>query len=156
GMGKVPDGFDTGLYQTVSNFGGLRFRDRKRRNLHIIFYNKGFQILHAPDLNSTHHESDEPGVNIEHPLYDKTALFKISVIGNSLSQISCSDDNNIMLPVNAQYLCDLCIKILYIIAIALLPESAEIIQILPDLRCRDLHPDAQFIRRNPLYAKIGR
>ena len=54
-----------------------------------------------------------------------------------------------MLPVDAQDPGDLRIKILYIISISLLPEAAEIIEILADLGGGDLHPGTQLIGRDP-------
>ena len=56
-----------------------------------------------------------------------------------LSEISCSDDNKVMIFIQAEYLSDLCIKILNIIPVSLLSESSEIIQILTYLGCGDVH-----------------
>ena len=48
-------------------------------------------------------------------------------------QVSGADDNHIVYSVQSEYFSDFFVKIAYIISISLLPEAAEIIQILTDL-----------------------
>ena len=66
-------------------------------------------------------------IYIEQTFQNKAAPLKRSLICERLSQISRSDNNKIMRFIKSQYLADLCIKILHIISIPLLSESAEIV-----------------------------
>lgn len=66
-------------------------------------------------------------------------LLKIHIIGKCLSQITGTQDDHRMNGIQSQDLTDLCIKIVYIIAIPLLPKTAKIIKILTDLRSCGMH-----------------
>ena len=48
-------------------------------------------------------------------------------------------DNQVIFAIQSENLSNLCVKIFYVIAIPLLPEATEVIQILSDLRCCYLH-----------------
>ena len=67
---------------------------------------------------------------------------KLAIAQQRLPQMTGTDDDHIMLRIQPKYLSDLFIKILHIVAIALLTEASEIIQILTDLRCCHVHPAA--------------
>ena len=68
--------------------------------------------------------------------------------------MSDTDNDNIVYAVQSENFGDLLSKILHIITVALLPETAEIIQILPDLRGGHLHLLTEFTGRNPLNAGL--
>ena len=151
-MGEIPDCLDSCCYQTIRNLGSLCLWYGKSRDLDLILFYKAFQIVHGPDFNPADHQTDQLGIDIKHPFDHKTSPFKICIIGDCLSQISGSDDDQIVLLVDSQNLCNFRVQIFYIIAIALLSEAAEIIQILADLRSCNLHAVAQFIGRDTLHS----
>ena len=51
-----------------------------------------------------------------------------------------SDDDHLVLLIDVQDLRDLIVKIPDVVAVALLTEAAEVIEVLTDLRRRELHP----------------
>ena len=56
--------------------------------------------------------------------------------------------------VKSQNLADFLIQICGIVAVPLLTETTEIIEILPDLGSRHFHDTAEFLRRDPLFSGI--
>ena len=100
-MGKIPDGLDPCPDQTVCDLRRFGLGDRKGRDLHLVVHNELLQIVNAADLHSAHHQADEPRVDVEHSLDHEAAFFKVGIIGNGLAQVSGSDDDQVMLPVDA-------------------------------------------------------
>ena len=149
---KIPDSLNTGFDQTVSDLRSLCLWNGKCCDLDIIFFDESFQIIHRTDLNAADHQSDQLWIDIKHSSDNKSSPLKIRIIGNGLSQITCTNDDHIVLTVNSKDLCDLWIKIFYVISVALLAKATKIVKVLTDLRRRYLHSAAQFIRRNTLYS----
>ena len=112
------------------------------------------QFIHHPYPDPPDRYALKPGIYIKQTLQDKSAFLKRRVIRKRLSQISCSDYDKVMGFVQSEDLADLRVQMLYIISVSLLSESSEIVQILPDLRCRHMHLLAQVAGRDPLYACI--
>jgi hypothetical protein len=75
----------------------------------------------------------QKGIDIKCPLERESAVLEIHVIDKGLSEITGPDQNHIVLLVEAQDLSDLLIQITCIVSVSLLPESAKIVKILPDL-----------------------
>ena len=132
-MGKVPDSFNAGLYQTVCDLRRLCLWNGQGCDLNFVLLDKKLQIIHRPDLNSADHKTNELWIDIKHTLDNKSTSLKIRIVGNSLAQVSGTDNNQVVLLVNSQNLCYLSIQVLYIISVSLLSESSEIIKILADL-----------------------
>ena len=126
-MGKVPDSFNSRIDQSVSQLRSFCFRNGQCCHLNIIIFDKLLQIIHSADLNSAYHKPDQSRVNVKHAFDHKTALFKICIICNGLSQVSGTNDDQVMLTVNSKDLANFCVQVFYVIAIALLTESSEII-----------------------------
>ena len=57
------------------------------------------------------------------------------MICQRLPQIACSDDDHLVLLIQSQDRAYLIIKAIHTVAVSLLAESSEIIEILPYLRC---------------------
>ena len=100
-MGKVPDRLDSGLYQALCDLRSLGLRDREGCDLHLVIDNKLFKVIDPADFHTTDHETDQPRIGIEHSLDHKSALLKICVIGDGLSKVSGSDDNEVVLSVDS-------------------------------------------------------
>ena len=106
-MSKVPDGFDSGFDKTICDLRRLRLRNRKSCNLHLVILNELFQVLNSSNLHPADHQAHQARIHIEHSLDYKAPAFKVCVICNGLSQVSRTDDNQVMLPVypkNPRYL----------------------------------------------------
>ena len=126
-MGKIPDCLDSGIHQTVCDLRSFGLWNGKRRHLNIIVLDELLQVVNAPDFNTADYQADESRIDIKHSFDDKTALFKIRVIRNGLSQVSGTNDDQVMLTVNSEDLANFCVQVFYVLAIALLTESSEII-----------------------------
>ena len=144
-MCKIPDSLNPRLYQPLCNLRRLCLRDRQRSHLNIVILDKLLQIIYPANLDSPDNKTDQSGIDIKHTFNDKSALFKISIIGNRLPKISCTNNNHMMLSVNSQNFSNFRIKIFNIIAVALLTKSSKIIQILANLRCSYFHSNTQLI-----------
>ena len=69
----------------------------------------------------------------------KAAFLKIGMICKGMTQVARADNNGFVSARKPQNLSDFVIEILNLIAVALLSEAAEAVQILPDLRRRNTH-----------------
>ena len=106
-MGEIPDCLNSGAHKTVRNLRRLGLRYRQSCNLNVVIPHKLLQIIDTSDLNPSNDEPDKTGINIEHSLDQKAPLLKIRIIGNCLSQITRTDNYNIMLSVDSEDLSDL-------------------------------------------------
>ena len=70
-------------------------------------------------------------------------LGKVEVLQQRMTQMAGTDDDQLVVVVDAQNMADLCAKLRHIIAVSLLPELAEATQILPDLRGGHAHTLAE-------------
>jgi hypothetical protein len=67
-------------------------------------------------------------------------------MGQRLPHVACADDYAVELLVNPQYFRYFFKKSFYIVSVALLPESAEAVEILSYLGCCYAHPFAELLR----------
>ena len=70
---------------------------------------------------------------IKDPGENKAAPFKIHIIGKRLSEVACPYNNQVVGFVQPQNPADFLIQIFDVVAVALLPESAKVVEILSDL-----------------------
>ena len=149
-MGEIPYCLDRSFRQHLRDLNGRSFRNRKHRDINIILSDKSRHLFHGKDRHIRDFRAVQRGIDIKCSLERKSPVLEIHVIDQGLSQIAGADQNHIMLLVQPQYLADLFVQIAGIVSVSLLPETAEIIEILPDLRGSDVHDPAQLLRRNPL------
>ena len=81
-------------------------------------------------------------------------LGKVEVLQQRMTQMAGTDDDQLVVVVDAQNMADLCAKLRHIIAVSLLPELAEAAQILPDLRSGDVHLIAQRVGGDAHHALV--
>ncbi len=117
-------------------------------DLHIL--DKLLHLLHRPHRDTVDLRAANLRVDIEDSPEDKPSALKVPVIDKRLPEMPRPDDDQVVLLVKPQYPADLLIKILHIVAISLLAETAEIVQILSDLGRCHLHDIAQFLGGNSL------
>ena len=72
----------------------------------------------------------------------------ISIIRNRLSQVADPYDDHFIFLVKTQYRADFIIQTVYIISVSLLPEPAEVIQVLSDLGSSISDKSRELIGRN--------
>lgn len=124
---------------------------RQRCDLYIMSFQKLGKLIHHPYFIAPDGDSLEHRIYIKNPYNLKPSFFKLYIICQGLSQISGTDNDHMMRLVKPQDFSDLRIQIWNIIAISLLSETAEIIQILAYLGSGHSHFLAEFIRRDPLH-----
>ena len=78
----------------------------------------------------------------------KILFILIDIAGHRLPQSAVADDNELIFLVQSQDIADFLIQIVDAVTIALLSETAKIIQILSDLRSRISDQIAQILGRN--------
>ena len=138
-MCKIPDCLDPVLHQDICHFLGFILGKCQNRDLHVILSQEKRKLTEHLDLKSTDCDALKHRIYVKDTNQPEPALLKIHIIGKCLSQITGTQDDHRMNGIQSQDLTDLCIKIVYIIAIPLLPKTAEIIKILTDLRSCGMH-----------------
>ena len=58
---------------------------------------------------------------------------------NCSAEIAATEENGFEAVLNTENCADFILKLFHIVAVALLPESAEAVKILPNLRCGQAH-----------------
>ena len=145
---KIPECPDPIGNKLCSNLRRILPRDRQRGNIHSVVAYKIGQLLHGPDLEPPHLLPQLPRINVKNAAYQKSPSLKIRVICQRLTEIPGSDNDDSVFLIQSQNSSDLRIQVLHIITVALLPEAAEMIQILAYLRCRYIHFFTQLLGRN--------
>ena len=138
-MCKIPDCLDPVLHQNICHFLGLILRKSENCDLYVIFSQEEWKFAEHLDLKSTDCDALKHRIYVKDTNQPEPALLKIHIIGKCLSQITGTQNDHRMNGIQSQDLTNLCIKIMYIIAIPLLPKTAEIIKILTDLRSCGMH-----------------
>ena len=138
-MGKIPYPFDTVINELLSYFGRTGLGYGKHSYINIVFLHEVLYILHGPDCYTPDLFAEYLTVTVKYTFNDETSLFEIHIVRKSLSKISRTYKDKIMLLVKAQYSSYLIVKVLHIISLPLLAETSEIVKVLPDLGCRHLH-----------------
>ena len=148
-IGKVPNGPDPVLHEDLCDFFGIFLRKGQRRDLHIVGTQEGGQIVHMSDLQFADLCANQFFTYIEQTDDLETAAIEVLVIRNGLSQMTGTDDDHPMFLIQSKDLADLIAKEPDIVAIALLSESTEMIQVLSDLGCGHPHQFTQLSGRDP-------
>ena len=138
-MCKIPDCLDPVLHQNICHFLGLILRKSENCDLYVIFSQEEWKFAEHLDLKSANRNAFQHRIYVKDSYQLKSPFLKIHIIGKCLSKITGTQDDHRVGDIQSQDLTDLCIKIMYIIAIPLLPETAEIIKILTDLRSCGMH-----------------
>ena len=149
---EIPDRPDAAGRHPIRNLRRRAFGNRQHRNPHIMLARK---ILQLPNIHHWHVIyllPDNIRIIVKYTDGNKSPLLEIGKLRQRLADISSSNYNHILNLIQTQNLADLFIEIFYIVTISLLAKSAEIIQILTNLRSCHMHPSAELIRRNPLHS----
>ena len=132
-MRKIPDRLHAvGCHQLRHGF-RLVSGQRQSCDLHIIFFQIPRKLTHHTDRNIPHHGPVKFRVHIKNSNHLKSPAGKFRIICQCLSQVTCAENDHIVGTVQSQNLSNFRMQMLYVVAVALLAEAAEIVQILPDL-----------------------
>ena len=130
---EVPDALDARIADSVRNYLGFFGRNGDYRYIYVLALDEtrkiaaghNLRILEFHILNNLSHIEDACDVEI--------ALVVGDVAGHSLAKSAVSDDNNLILLIQSQNGSDLIIEQVDTVAVALLAETAEVVQVLTDL-----------------------
>lgn len=102
-------------------------------NGNVIFLQERLQNTHGHDLDVADLRTNQLRIAVKDSLYHKTSGLEIRIACQRASKVAAADNDHVVNLVQTKNLADLGSQIFYIITIALLSETAEIVQILPDL-----------------------
>ena len=83
--------------------------------------------------NPTDGHSDHVRINVEQSFHIETLPLKIAVSRKGTSNIAGADHDEVVFLVKTQDLADLIAQVADVVSVALLPETAKIVQVLSDL-----------------------
>ena len=106
------------------------------------------QISQRQDADSGEHVARLPRSGIKHGDDIHTAFFKHGQVYQRAPEIPRTDDNGIEALPDREYLADLGKQVTDIVSVALLPEAAKAVEILPYLRCGHVHQGGQLAGRD--------
>ena len=124
-MSKVPYCLDACLNKSVGHWNCLLLGDCENRDIDIVLLDKILDLFYRTYLNIAYHLALKSRVTVKCTLENKSSCWKIGITRQSCTKITRSYNDELVLLVNAKYLTDLIIQILYIIAISLLSKSTE-------------------------------
>src|SRR5699024_1577137 len=111
------------------------------------------EIVQCPNIANhltAERSADFVRVAVKYSDQPESLGFKGKVRGNGLSQISRADENTSIPIGDSENIPDFIAQLLYNIAVSLLPETAETVQILTDLGGSEAHFFRKFLGRNPV------
>lgn len=144
-MAEVPVVLDACV---VENFGDRlhrAFRHAEDRNRWLQCLAELFQMLDVADDNIAYLLPDQRFVAVENTDQLEAARFERHMCCNSASQIARADQDRFITAAQAEDVFDFVVELLYAVPVALLPEAAEAVEILPDLRSGQLHPVCELL-----------
>ena len=106
-MGKIPDCTDAVTHQKVCHFLCILLRKCQGCDLNVMLLQKSRKLVCHTDQNSSDCNAFQLWIYIEQPFDQKTVFFKFYIICKSLSEISGTDDDHIVILIQAQNLPDL-------------------------------------------------
>ena len=129
-MRKIPNRLDTAATQPLGDLNCAVSRKRQRRDIDGVLLEIRLQIFQREDLRALNGSADYFRIDVKKRFNLKPALCKILIICERLSEIPGAYDNQILLLVNSKQFPDFRMQMRHMIAVTLLSESAEGIQIL--------------------------
>ena len=131
---EIPKAVYTGKAQLVGHFLGYILRRADDSDIDVIFLYELHDVLVVHDLDSVDLRSDQFRIHFKYPGHNETRLIIIGMVHDRLTQVSRADDDHLIPPVQTEDGADLIVQPLNTVAVALLSETAEIVQVLADLR----------------------
>ncbi len=148
-IGKVPESVDTQMHKPFRQGLGHRLRHRQNHHVDAVTVNIPIQLVHGENRHVVDLCADDRRGHVEGCVQRKTGLLKMEIVHQGVTEVARADHNQMMMIVHAQDMADFGMQLLHIIAVALLSELPETAQILPYLRCGNIHLLPQRVRGNP-------
>ena len=106
-MGKIPDRLDPAFHKTIRYCCSSVLRNRQNTDINIIYLNELLKFFHRSDRYLPYHFACQIRIRIKQPLDQKTSAFKIHIIGDRLSEMSRTDDDQPVCLIQSEYLTNL-------------------------------------------------
>ena len=130
---EVPKAPHAAIGQTVGDLFGGTFRNGQNGKVHVILLTKALERVHVANSQPVHGFSNQCGIDVEQSDDVYAALFKHGRTHQRATQIANTDDDGTKSCTDAKDLGNFSIKIVDVIAVALLTEAAEAVEVLTDL-----------------------
>ena len=138
-IGEVPETTDTQLHKMVGDRLRHMLRYRQNGDSGMMLGEVSLQLRRMAYLYAVDLRADEIGGEIESGVEMETHGGEIKVLHQSVAQVTCTNDDDLLIFVDAEDVTDLGAQLRHIVAIALLTELTEAAQILTDLRGGNIH-----------------
>ena len=145
-VGEVPDALYTEGDEAVSDLLCDAFGHRQHRDGGVIGGAVGVQLVHPANGDAVHRGADDSGGDVEGGVEEEAALVEVKVLQQRVTEVARADDDEAALVIHAEDVADLGAQLHDVVAVALLTEATEAIQILPYLACGKLHPFGKLTR----------
>ena len=147
--GEVPDALDAAGDEPLRRRPGMKLGQGEDGDLRPVFLQHFLQLAAGIDRHARDLRPDQQRVGVEGGHQPHTVFCEIEIGHQGLAQISRTNDNGPAVPVDAHDARDGGPQLRYVVSVTLLPKSAEAVEILPHLRCRQSHPFRQRTGRDP-------
>jgi len=138
-IGEVPETTDTQLHKMVGDRLRHMLRHRQNGDSGMMLGKVALQLRGVTHLHTVDLRADEIGGEIKSGVEMEAHGGEIKVLHQGVAQMACTDDDDLLIFVDAEYVTDLGAQLRHIVAIALLTELTETAQILTDLRGGNIH-----------------
>ena len=149
---EVPQAADAALDQTARDRRRVAARDGQHRNIRVELVDIVVKLFCVPHLIAAKSAADQLRTGVECTQQLKAARREIEVVEQGAAEVAGAQKNRRASCAQAQDRAELLLQLFDIVAVALLTEAAEAVEILPDLRCRQPHPLGQCARGDALRA----
>lgn len=136
---EIPKRLDPKRGKVRADFFGGFLGEREDGEVYGDTVTKAIQCLHIAYGHTAYHSADLRGVNVEHGKNIYASLFEHGSAHQGTSKVARADHDGLQLGGDAQQLADVGIQIFHVVAVALLPEATEAVEILSDLGRGDIH-----------------
>ena len=151
GWREVPHRADAAGVELVQRFLRDASGQCQHRNIRHIFLQEVRHFLHAVHGNIAHRHTDFLRVVVKHRQRPEALALERRIFRNRAADIARAHDNLRMFTVKSQNFANVHFQIRHLIPVPLTSEAAEAVDVLPNLRRREVHPLAQLLRRNLLH-----
>ena len=143
-VGKVPECLDTEFYELFGDFLSISLWYAQHSHSGLMFFTESFKVIVMHNCQPCDFKADNSFICIEDTCKFTAAGFKIDMRRYSTPEVACAYKDSIESFIDTEYLAYLFMQAFDMVAIALLAEAAEAIEILSYLGSGKLHSQGKF------------
>lgn len=145
-VAEIPETLHAQVYQHIGDFLHITAGNAYNCANRVIVNAEILQVIYMPYGNSFYHVAADSFILVENSDKFETAVLVEYFICYGFAQIAGADKDCFKLLVNAENLADFLLKFRNVVAIALLAESAETVEVVADLGSGQPHSVSKFFR----------